>query len=104
MAQREATPTWRLPGIGQLLLHCLNSGIHVVAMYWRKVIGIMSIPLRACRPRLTAAQGSRVAQRAILARTPQKIRNRAKAVPRPQRAADITNNTEANLIPSVPFA
>ena len=29
----------------------------------------MSTPLRACRPRLTAAQGPRVEQRAILART-----------------------------------
>gem|GEM_PF-4026052 len=28
----------------------------------------MSTPLRACRPRLTAAQGPRVEQRAILAR------------------------------------
>jgi len=29
----------------------------------------MSTPLRACRPRLTAAQGPRVEQRAIVART-----------------------------------
>ena len=29
---------------------------HAVAMYWRKGIGIVPIPLRACRPRLPAAQ------------------------------------------------
>ena len=39
----------------------------------------MSTPLRACRPRLTAAQGPRVEQRAILARTLQKSQSRAKA-------------------------
>ena len=39
----------------------------------------MSTPLRACRPRLTAAQGPRVEQRAILARTRQKSRSSANA-------------------------
>ncbi len=39
----------------------------------------MSTPLRACRPRLTAAQGPRVEQRAILARTVQWSQSRAKA-------------------------
>ena len=39
----------------------------------------MSTPLRACRPRLTAAQGPRVEQRAILARTLQRSRSSANA-------------------------
>jgi hypothetical protein len=29
--KRKRHPSWRLPGIGQLLLRCLNSGIHAVA-------------------------------------------------------------------------
>ena len=43
--------------IRQLLLRCSTSDIHVLAMYWRKGMDFLSIPLRACRPRLTAAQG-----------------------------------------------
>jgi hypothetical protein len=43
--------------IGQPLLRCLTSGIHAVAMCWRKGVDIVSTPLRACRPRLTASQG-----------------------------------------------
>jgi hypothetical protein len=39
-------------------------------MCWRKGIGILPMsPSGPCRPRLTAAQGPRVEQRAILART-----------------------------------
>jgi len=42
-------------------------------MCWRKGIGIHAdARCAACRPRLTAAQGPRVKQRAILARTLQK--------------------------------
>src|SRR6185437_3205200 len=78
--------TWRLPGIGQPLLRCLNSGIHAVAMpgksvrrggAFRQHIHVLAkrnrhradSPCGACRPHLTAAQGPRVEQRAILART-----------------------------------
>jgi hypothetical protein len=43
--------------IGQPLLRCLNSGIHAVAVCWRKGVDIVSTPLRAYRPRLTASQG-----------------------------------------------
>src|SRR6185312_15881116 len=84
--QREGHPTWRLPGIGQPLLRCLNSGIHAVAMpgksvrrggAFRQHIHVLAkrnrhradSPCGACRPHLTAAQGPRVEQRAILART-----------------------------------
>ena len=84
--QREGHPTWRLPGIGQPLLRCLNSGIHAVAMpgksvrrggAFRQHIHVLAkrnrhradSPCGACRPHLTAAQGPRVEQRTILART-----------------------------------
>ncbi len=30
--KRKRHRTWRLRGIGQLLLHCLHSGIHALAM------------------------------------------------------------------------
>ena len=57
-SKERPPPTWRLPRIGQLLLHCLNSGIHAVAMYWRKGADIpVDSRYVACRPRLTAAQG-----------------------------------------------
>jgi len=47
-------------------------------MCWRKGIGIHAdARYAACRPRLTAAQGPRVEQRAILARTFQKGQSRA---------------------------
>ena len=50
-ALREVAPQWHwYPGIGQLLLRCLNSGIHAVAMCWRKGADILSTPLRASRP------------------------------------------------------
>jgi hypothetical protein len=47
-------------------------------MCWRKGIGIHAdARYAACRPRLTAAQGPRVEQRAILARTFQKNQSKA---------------------------
>ena len=86
VTKREGHPAWRLSGLGQPLLRCLNSGIHALAVPGKSVsrgrafrTGIL--PVRkgidilvdaryaACRPRLTAAQGPRVEQRAILART-----------------------------------
>jgi hypothetical protein len=65
--------------LGQPLLRCLNSGIHAVAMCWRKGIGIHAdARCAACRPRLTAAQGPRVEQRAIVARTSPKSHSKSK--------------------------
>jgi len=31
VTKEKGHPAWRLPGIGQLLLRCLNSGIHALA-------------------------------------------------------------------------
>src|SRR6185312_11669899 len=53
-------------------------------MCWRKGIGIPAdARCAACRPRLTAAQGPRVEQRAIVARTFQKSQSKAGAARRP---------------------
>ncbi len=82
ITKEKGHPTWRLPPIGQLLLRCLNSGIHALAMGgksvsrgrafrqgilpWRKGADIpVGSRCAACRPRLTAAQGLRVEQHAI---------------------------------------
>jgi hypothetical protein len=46
--KRKRHPTWRLPGIGQLLLRCLNSGIHAVACSSEKESTSLSTP--AARP------------------------------------------------------
>lgn len=54
-------------GIGQPLLRCLNSGIHAVACAGEKEPPSMSTP--AARPVVTASQGPRIGQRAVLART-----------------------------------
>ena len=49
-------------------------------MCWRKGIGLHAdARYAACRPRLTAAQGPRIEQRAILARTFQKSQSKAGA-------------------------
>jgi len=73
-------------GIGQLLLRCLNSGIHALAMPARSAAGLrglstghpaltpnwfasMRTTLRAFLRPPAAAEGPRVEQRAILART-----------------------------------
>ena len=37
VTKREGHPAWRLPGVGQLLLRCLNSGIHALAMPGKSV-------------------------------------------------------------------
>jgi hypothetical protein len=54
---KRRPPSSALAGLGRPLLRCLNSGIHAVAVCWRKGVNIVSTPLRACRPRLTASQG-----------------------------------------------
>jgi hypothetical protein len=75
LTKEKGHPAWRLPpihgrqvrepgpgfstGLGQLLLRCLNSVIHALACPGEKESTSMSTPLRACRPRLTAAQGPR---------------------------------------------
>ncbi len=48
VTQEKGHPTWRLPGIGPPLLRCLNSGIHAVALCWRKGVDLLSTP--AARP------------------------------------------------------
>jgi len=53
----------------------------------------MPTPLRACRPRLTAAQGPRVEQRAIVARTIQKSHGR----PKPKRRLDPARTAATDL-------
>jgi energy-coupling factor transporter ATP-binding protein EcfA2 len=86
VTKRKRHPAWRLPGIGQPLLRCPNSGIHAFAMpgnsvswgrAFRQHIPVLAKRNRlpadslyaACRPQLTAAQRSRVKQRTILACT-----------------------------------
>ena len=70
VTKREGHPAWRLPPIlgGKSVSRgrAFRQGI----LPWRKGIGIHAdARCAACRPRLTAAQGPRVEQRAILART-----------------------------------
>jgi hypothetical protein len=64
VTKEKEHPAWRLPGI----------------LPWRKGIGNHAdARYAACRPRLTAAQGPRVKQRAIVARTFQKSNAKAGA-------------------------
>jgi len=37
VTKEKGHPAWRLPGIGQLLLRCLNSGIHALAVPGKSV-------------------------------------------------------------------
>jgi len=82
VTKREGHPAWRLPdiharqvrelgpgfstGLRQLLLRCSTSDIHVLACPDEKESTSLSIPLRACRPHLTAAQGPRLKAARIL--------------------------------------
>ncbi len=86
VAKEKEHPAWRLPGIGQLLPALPQLGhpcprlpgksvsrgraSRQGILPWRKGADIpVGSRCAACRPRLTAAQGPRVEQRAILART-----------------------------------
>jgi len=74
-SQREVTkrkrhPAWRLPPIHGRQVRESGSGFSTGLLSGRKGIAIPAdARCAACRPRLTAAQGPRVEQRAILART-----------------------------------
>ena len=70
VTKREGHPAWRLPDIlsGKSVRRgrAFRQHIHVLAKRSRPPVDSRCA---ACRPRLTAAQGPRVEQRAILART-----------------------------------
>jgi hypothetical protein len=65
VSKRKRHPAWRLPPIAQLLLRCLNSGIHALAVCWQKEA---DIPAGLPSPTYRRA-GTRLARRAIVART-----------------------------------
>jgi hypothetical protein len=68
--QREGHPAWRLPGILARQVRESRPGFSTGLLSWRKGIDIpVDSRCAACRPRLTAAQGPRVEQRAFVART-----------------------------------
>ncbi len=109
ITKEKEHPAWRLPGIlpgksvrrgrafrsgiGQLLLRCLNSGIHAVACPSEKASTSLSTArCAASRPRLTAAQGPRAKQRAILART----RWKAEKLKSNNSINSINSNSEGN--------
>ncbi|AND67651.1 hypothetical protein ATSB10_01970 [Dyella thiooxydans] len=70
VTKRKRHPAWRLPPIHGRQVREAGSGFSTGLLSGRKVIGVRADDrYAACRPHLTAAQGPRVGQRAILART-----------------------------------
>ena len=70
VTKREGHPAWRLPGILSGKSVSRGRAFRQGILPWRKGTDIpVGSRCAACRPRLTAAQGPRVEQRAILART-----------------------------------
>jgi hypothetical protein len=70
VTKREGHPAWRLPPILGRQVRELGPGFSTGLLSWRKGVDIpIDSRFAACRPQLTAAQGPRVEQRAILART-----------------------------------
>ena len=77
VSKRKRHPTWRLPGCARQVREPRPGFSTTHPCVGEKESTSLSIPLRACRPRLTAAQGPRVEQRAVVARTIQKIYSKA---------------------------
>jgi len=70
VTKREGHPAWRLPPIHGRQVRELGTGFSTGLLSGRKGIDIpVDARCAACRPQLAAAQGPRVEQRAILART-----------------------------------
>ncbi|WP_147269713.1 hypothetical protein [Rhodanobacter denitrificans] len=78
--QRERPPRLALAGLLSGKSVSRGRAFRQGILPWRKGIGIHAdARCAACRPRLTAAQGARVEQRAILARTFRKSRSKSTA-------------------------
>jgi len=79
VTKEKGHPAWRLPPIHGRQVREPGPGFSSGLLPARKGIDIpVDARCAACRPRLTAAQGTPVEQRAIVARTPQKSWSRAK--------------------------
>ncbi len=77
VTKEKEHPTWRLPGILPVKSVSRGRAFRTDILSVRKGIDIpVDARSAACRPRLTAAQGPRVEQRAIVARTIQKSRSK----------------------------
>ena len=84
VTKEKEHPAWRLPGILPGKSVSRGRAFRQGILPWRKGIGIHAdARYAAYRPRLTAAQGPRVEQRAIVARTFQKSQSKAGAARRP---------------------
>jgi len=84
VTKEKGHPAWRLPGILPGKSVSRGRAFRQGILPWRKGADIpVDSRCAACRPRLTAAQGPRVEQRAILARTFQKSQSRAGATRQP---------------------
>jgi hypothetical protein len=80
VTKEKEHPVWRLPGILPGKSVSRGRAFRQGILPWRKGADIpVGSSCAAYRPRLTAAQGPRVKQRAILARTLQKIWSKAEA-------------------------
>jgi len=75
VTKEKEHPAWRLPGI------LPGKSVSRGRAFRAGILG--NARCAACRPRLTAAQGPRVEQRAIVARTFQKSQSKAEAARRP---------------------
>jgi hypothetical protein len=70
LTKEKGHPAWRLPGSPARQVREPRPGFSTGLLSGRKGVDIrVDSRFAACRPRLTAAQGPRVKQRAILART-----------------------------------
>jgi len=70
VTKEKGHPAWRLPPIHGRQVRESGPGFSTGLLPWRKGVDILvDSRCAACRPRLTAAQGPRVEQRAIMART-----------------------------------
>jgi len=79
VTKEKEHPAWRLPGLLPGKSVSRGRAFRAGIVPARKGVAIPgNARCAACRPRLTAAQGTPVEQRAIVARTPQKSWSRAK--------------------------
>ena len=69
LTKEKGHPAWRLPGILPGKFVSRARAFRQDSCPGEKASASLPMPLRACRPQLTAAQGPRVEQRAIVART-----------------------------------
>ncbi len=105
VTKREGHPAWRLPPIHGRQVRESGSGFSSGLLPARKGVAIPgNARCAACRPRLTAAEGPRVEQRAILARTRDGARAKAEAKAKPPISAVLPERRPKAEVEGLPQA